>query len=424
MAQAISLSPSPGPLSRLGDGPSRLSPSSPRTSRSSLSASVSPPPSTGRPSSSSRLRKRDNQENEPVASTKMSDVGSGKLNGAPRSVGPERDMGNGGGRTWRDGSVDHEEEGGVKIRKNVPRSTRASKSPGPTSAYNGLPTLPTIPADSETPVEPTRLPPPPAPSANAAFTGVRPPTRKRRSSSIKRKPSPGVTPTKAVDWEIPRKTLHSSIGFLTLGLNHLDPPSLKPLITVLSTLLVSVLTSDVLRLNFPAFAEIWETYLGFLMRESERNKVNGVVWYLVGVIFVLGLYPRDVAVVSILTLSWSDTTASTIGRLWGKYTPPLPVHVPGIKALPFAPRKSLAGFLAATVTGVLICVGFWWNGSNGRWAILDSGPVGLGLTAVVVGLGGAVVEALDLGLDDNLTLPILSGAIIWLWLASTSYLIS
>ncbi len=37
------------------------------------------------------------------------------------------------------------------------------------------------------------------------------------------------------------------------------------------------------------------------MRESERDKINGVVWYLVGVITVLGLYPRDVAVVAILT---------------------------------------------------------------------------------------------------------------------------
>lgn len=58
---------------------------------------------------------------------------------------------------------------------------------------------------------------------------------------------------------------------------------------------------DFFRLKYPGFAEIWESYLGFLMRESERDKINGVVWYLVGVIFVLSLYPRDVAVVSILT---------------------------------------------------------------------------------------------------------------------------
>jgi diacylglycerol kinase (CTP) len=86
-----------------------------------------------------------------------------------------------------------------------------------------------------------------------------------------------------------------------LILNYLDPPSVKPLLTVLIALLVIISTADVLRLNFPAFSELWETYVGFLMRESERDKINGVIWYLVGVIFVIGLYPRDVAVVSILT---------------------------------------------------------------------------------------------------------------------------
>ena len=141
-------------------------------------------------------------------------------------------------------------------------------------------------------------------------------------------------------------------------------------------------------------------------------------------------------------LSWSDTTASTIGRLWGRHTKPLPAHFPGIRALRIAPRKSLAGFLAATVTGICICLGFWWNGSAGRWKVLDiQSGWGLWMTAVVAGVGGAVVEALgqsptdggvscarltpalDLGLDDNLTLPILSGAIIWTWLGITNLIL-
>lgn len=58
-----------------------------------------------------------------------------------------------------------------------------------------------------------------------------------------------------------------------------------------------------------------------------------------------------------------------------------------------------------------------------HWAILDSGVLGRIATALVVGVGGAVVEALDLGVDDNLTLPILSGALIWAWLKSTNYLL-
>jgi diacylglycerol kinase (CTP) len=88
---------------------------------------------------------------------------------------------------------------------------------------------------------------------------------------------------------------------VALALNYLDPPSVKPLVQVLATSLVIVATADVFRLNFPAFADFWELYLGFLMRESERQKINGVIWYFIGVIFVVLVYPRDVAVVAILT---------------------------------------------------------------------------------------------------------------------------
>ena len=51
-------------------------------------------------------------------------------------------------------------------------------------------------------------------------------------------------------------------------------------------------------------------------------------------------------------------------RLWGAYTPPLPRSIPLIPFVPFlriplAPRKSLAGFLAGSLTGAAIAVGFW-----------------------------------------------------------------
>ena len=60
-------------------------------------------------------------------------------------------------------------------------------------------------------------------------------------------------------------------------------------------------SNDLIRFNWPAFARAYEQVVGFLMRESERHKINGVVWYLVGVLFVLILFPLDIAVVSILT---------------------------------------------------------------------------------------------------------------------------
>ena len=107
----------------------------------------------------------------------------------------------------------------VVRRRNPPRASTggAAKSP-----YNGAPTLETIPdpldgdennKDKLGQVNSTpSKPPPPAPSALIGPDGKPLAPRRRRSSSIKRKLSPGVVPTKAVDWEIPRKALHSSIG--------------------------------------------------------------------------------------------------------------------------------------------------------------------------------------------------------------------
>ncbi|KAF8830078.1 hypothetical protein HHX47_DHR2000659 [Lentinula edodes] len=220
---------------------------------------------------------------------------------------------------------------------------------------------------------------------------------------------------KKVDWEIPRKLLHSSI--------------------------------DYLRLTYPSFARVYERYLGFLMRESEKKGTNGVIWYIIGVNFALTFYPLDVATVAILILSWADTAASTIGRLWaghwGLYTPRLPSRLPIIPflpahlkhrlALPLAPRKSLAGFIAASLTGACIALGFWgwmapvplrvergdvtwfWDGGVFRSGGFG-GWVGLSIIALFAGLVSGIAEALDLGsLDDNLTLPIISGGCLWLF---------
>jgi len=254
--------------------------------------------------------------------------------------------------------------------------------------------------------------------------------------------------TKKIDWEIPRKVLHSSIGFLTLYLyaSHGSP---ERVVVVLSGALLIIVPGDIIRLNYPSFERNYEKVLGFLMRESEKKHTNGVIWYIIGVIFVLSLYPVDIAIIAIMILSWADTAASTFGRLWGSRTPPLPRRVP-ILGLPLAPRKSLAGFLAASITGAAIVFSFWswlaptvggvdpaWDwttgvsgpgvdhspvGQSAKAILGDAGFSGLptggwaGLTvvSVVSGLVTGVSEALDLGrLDDSLTLPILSGGCIW-----------
>lgn len=153
--------------------------------------------------------------------------------------------------------------------------------------------------------------------------------------------------------------------------------------------------------------------------------------------FALTFYPIDVATVSILmyvlsllqrikrhrhhpfqSLSWADTAASTVGRLFGAKTPRLPSRLPVLR-LPLAPRKSVAGFIAATVTGTLIAIGFWgwvaplrsgtpdlswvWDDGATSPGFSSSSPgvagatggwIGLGVVGVVAGLVSGVAEAL------------------------------
>ncbi|KAF8989482.1 hypothetical protein BDQ17DRAFT_1256805 [Cyathus striatus] len=239
---------------------------------------------------------------------------------------------------------------------------------------------------------------------------------------------------KKIDWEIPRKLLHSSIGFLTLYL-YVSNGDVKRVVFVLWSALCVIVPADILRFNSSRFERTYEKALGFLMRESEKHSVNGVIWYILGVNFALAFYPNDIATVAILILSWADTAASTVGRLYSATSPKLPARVPFLR-LPLAPRKSLAGFLAATATGALVALGFWgyiapvregvsWSLANG---IFGSGALagwaGLAVVSVVAGVVSGVAEALDLGeADDNLTLPIISGGCIlaffkalqWVW---------
>lgn len=166
------------------------------------------------------------------------------------------------------------------------------------------------------------------------------------------------------------------------------------------------------------------------MRESEVNeKYNGVIWYLLGAWAVLRFLPKDVGVMSVLLLSWCDTAASTMGRMYGRYTPRI------------RKGKSLAGSAAAAVVGVLTAGLFWGWVVPRCWGFEDSfmfkgelalpsgirgavgwkegqgtvgGWVALGVMGLWSGFVASASEVVDiLGFDDNVTIPVLSGLGLW-----------
>ncbi|KAH7135884.1 hypothetical protein B0J11DRAFT_173976 [Dendryphion nanum] len=231
--------------------------------------------------------------------------------------------------------------------------------------------------------------------------------------------------------EIPRKILHVSIGFLTIFLYCTGRQS-SQIHPVLLTLLIPIAATDVLRHRYWQVNRFYIRCLGALMRESEVDGWNGVISYLLGAWLVLRFCPKDVGVMSVLLLSWCDTAASTFGRLWGHRT------------WRVRRGKSLAGTIAACLTGIITAVFFWgWLAplmseyDQGTHAFAFQGVLALpakaretlGLTvaqssitghvalaamSVWAGIVASASEAIDLfGWDDNLTIPALCGAGLW-----------
>jgi diacylglycerol kinase (CTP) len=209
--------------------------------------------------------------------------------------------------------------------------------------------------------------------------------------------------------------------------------SLSAITPWLMTALVPIATMDYLRHRYPSLNRLYVRVMGALMRESEYDGWNGVIWYLLGAWIVLGFFHKDVGVMGILLLSWCDTAASTVGRAYGRYTPRI------------RRGKSLAGSLAAFAVGVITAASFW-GGLAPRtgpfvddvdWPFMFTGTLRLpgslrdviGLTEAQASITGTIAlvvmslwtgfvasasEVVDIfGWDDNLTIPVLSGLGMW-----------
>ncbi|MCJ1244835.1 hypothetical protein MMC30_002036 [Trapelia coarctata] len=230
--------------------------------------------------------------------------------------------------------------------------------------------------------------------------------------------------------EIPRKALHVSIGFFTLHLysRGTQTDAIHPW---LLGALVPIVSVEFLRHRIPSFNRFYIQVLGALMRESEVNeRYNGVIWYLLGAWVSLRFFPKDVGTMSVLLLSWCDTAASTIGRMYGRHTPRI------------RRNKSLAGSAAAALVGVATAglfygimvpkyfgyeEGFMFHGilalpEPAKQALglvnKGSGIIGgwlaLGVMSLWSGLVASASEVVDVwDLDDNLTIPVLSSIGLW-----------
>lgn len=193
---------------------------------------------------------------------------------------------------------------------------------------------------------------------------------------------------KRSDLHILRKLWHISTGSLGLFLFHQMEASTNSFAIGIMAIAIAGFLLDMIRAKYAPLNKLVIRMMGPLMRRSEREGMSGLPFYALGVSISLFFYQRDIAIVSIMFLVFSDPLSSFFGVLYGKDK--------------ILPNKSLQGAVAGFFTCYLITLFYVMN-----TATLGTHILVFAIVAGVIGAASELVSAFNI--DDNLTIPVLSG---------------
>lgn len=177
--------------------------------------------------------------------------------------------------------------------------------------------------------------------------------------------------------ELKRKSLHTGTAALPLFYYFGAPRNTILLVSLF--LFCGFLIADLLRMYFPLARKYFLRVFSVLLREEERqNRLTGATNLFAGMSLSFFLFDKENAVAAVLFLCLADSAAAVIGRVFGSRQ--------------FA-GKSLQGSAAFFITAVAI--GFC--------------TIRTGWDIAGVALAATIVEFLPLQINDNLSIPLVSG---------------
>ncbi len=182
--------------------------------------------------------------------------------------------------------------------------------------------------------------------------------------------------------EIKRKIVHLATLIVPLGYAL---TSEETVILFLVPFFLALLLADLLRHFHPGMASLFRKYFfGRVLREEEKPAFMGATYFIFSTILTILLFPQSIAIASILILIVSDTAAALIGKGMGR------VKIFG--------KKTLEGSMAFLITSLLIV---WTYPHLGR------------LPGSLAALGATLIELLPIKLNDNLSIPLVAGTIMF-----------
>ncbi len=191
--------------------------------------------------------------------------------------------------------------------------------------------------------------------------------------------------------EVIRKLIH--LCSLSIPIAYYFIPQ-KDAFLILSVLTIIVITIDLMRYFSPSTAKIFYSLFGLLLRKHEKDNnkkaLNGASYVLLSATICVFLFPKIFFVTAFSILIISDSMAALVGRKFGKH-----------KFL----RKSFEGTFAFFISAIIVVV-------ITPKITGDFYEYIIGFFAAFV---GAIVENISYGwIDDNLSIPITVGFIMWI----------
>jgi dolichol kinase len=181
--------------------------------------------------------------------------------------------------------------------------------------------------------------------------------------------------------EIKRKIVH--LATLVVPVGYLLT-SEETVLIFLVPFFLCFLTVDLLRHFHSGLASLFRKYFfGRVLREEEKPTFMGSTYFLFSTILTLLLFPKSIAIASLLILILADSSAALVGK--------------GIGRVPIW-GKTLEGSMAFLFTSLLIVL--IYPGLNR-------------FSGSLAALGATVIEILPIEVNDNLTIPLVAGAIMF-----------
>ncbi len=195
------------------------------------------------------------------------------------------------------------------------------------------------------------------------------------------------------DLHLARKVWHCAMGVFMALVYGLGTPKII-CVMLLAFGLGFFMVAEYARLLFPKVNAFAIRVMGPIMRKSEVNRVSGTPFYVGSVLLSVAVFPKAIAILSILFLAVGDPMSSIFGITWGDLGPR------------FSNGKSLIGTAAGM--GVCCLIAFAYL------VFLDVPLFPAVFISLTGGIAGGGAEMIPLEIDDNFSIPIVSGLALWI----------